>query len=59
MDLRICSFLILILMCLVEHSQQEEVDITKIDIFPPYDHKVYSGYLNITDGDKAFFYMFY
>ena len=41
-------------------SEEDLVDISAIPMFPQnYDHKIYAGYLNITNYAKSIYYVFF
>ena len=55
-------FILLFILLNLSNSQsaEDEVDIKTIDMFPQdYDHKIYAGFLNITDYQKSLYYFFF
>jgi hypothetical protein len=56
------SFTLLFFILIISNSQsaEDEVDIKAIDMFPQdYNHKIYAGFLNITDYQKSLYYFFF
>lgn len=54
------TLLFLIISLSNSQSAEDEVDIKTIDMFPQdYNHKIYAGFLNITDYQKSLYYFFF
>lgn len=55
-----CLVIVLVIFLVTSQSAEDDlIDISKIDMFPQdYQHRIYSGYLEISFPNKKFHYMY-
>ena len=58
-NLLIVTMFLCLLASFAQEAEDDIIDISKIDMFPQnYEHRLFSGYLEISFPDKKFHYMY-